>query len=72
VFALHPNGVTVTDTIRGPITGLYPYLGYELGLWMSADPPVKTVDPSAQHKWSPKYSLSAVLYMLYIFNFLKF
>ena len=39
-------------------SGLYPYLGYDLGLWTYSGPPVKTVDRSAQHKYRSKCSQS--------------
>jgi len=31
---------------------LYPYLGYELGLWASTDFLVKIAEPFTQYKWS--------------------
>jgi hypothetical protein len=45
-------------------SGLYPSLGYELGLWTSNDPPVKIVKPIAQHKWGSKNSLYIAFYIL--------
>jgi hypothetical protein len=35
------------DTTGVPSSGLYLYLGYELGLWTSTGPPVKIVGPKA-------------------------